>query len=187
MMKITVIVLLMICVLAHAELPFKLPPKAKYDVPSEIIAVAKAALSKHLAGDAATLTNLFASPTMCGPGLWLILKTSPHFSKPPGAKSTARIPQGDGKFQEFPMASLLSVDEVASFRMALAEFLSSQGALKVREPNEKEFMTFWTVFPFDEITGPLLVAEGKDASLFCVFEKGKVFWIDEIKRMSLKK
>ena len=85
------------------------------------------------------------------------------------------------------MATLLSADELASFRMALADFLSSQGALKIREPNEEEFMKYWAVIPFDEITGPLLVAEGKDASIFCQFEKGKVFWIDEVKRMHFKK
>jgi hypothetical protein len=72
----TVMALLMICMLAHAELPYKLPPKAKYDVSAATIAVAKTELSTHLAGDAATLTNLFVSPTMCGPGLWHILKKS---------------------------------------------------------------------------------------------------------------
>jgi hypothetical protein len=187
MKKNTVIVLLMICVLAHADLPFKLPPKAKYDVSAETIAVAKTELSKYMVGDAAMLTNLFISPMMCGPGLWNILKDSPHFSKPPAAKSTARIPIGDGKFQELPMASLLNVDEVASFRKALADFLNSQGALKVREPNEEEFMKYWAVFPFDEISGSLLVAEGKDTSIICQFEKGKVFWIDEVKRTHFKK
>jgi len=187
MKKYTAIVLLITCVLAHAELPFKLPPKAKYDVSAEAIAKAKTELSTNMVSNAATLTNLFVSPTICGPGLWHILKDSPHFLKPPTVKSTARIPTGDGKFQEFPMATLLSADELASFRMALADFLSSQGALKIREPNEEEFMKYWAVIPFDEITGPLLVAEGKDASIFCQFEKGKVFWIDEVKRMHFKK
>ena len=187
MKKHIAIVLLMICVLAHAELPFKLPPNAKYNVPAETIAMAKAALSTNMVSDATTLTNLFVSPTICGPGLWHILKDSPRFSKPPTAKSTSRIPTGDGKFQEFPMATLLSAEELASFRMALADFLGSQGVLKVREPDEEEFMKYWAVIPFDEITGPLVVAEGKDATIFCQFEKGKVFWIDEVKRMQFKK
>lgn len=177
----------MICVVAHAELPFKLPPKAKYDVSTETIAKVKAELSTNMVSNAATLTNLIISPTICGPGLWHILKDSHHLSKPPTAKGTARIPTGDGKFQEFPMATLLNADELASFRMALADFLGSQGVLKVREPNEEEFMKYWAVIPFDEITGPLVVAEGKDASIFCQFEKGKVFWIDEVKRMQFKK
>jgi len=43
------------------------------------------------------------------------------------------------------------------------------------------------VIPFDEITGPLLVAEGKDASIICEFEEGNVFWIDKVKRMHFKK
>ena len=183
----TAIVLLMIGVLAHADLSFKLPPNAKYNVSAEMIAKAKTELSTNLSSDAMALTNLFVTPTICGPGLWHILKDSPRFSKPPSAKSTARIPTGDGKFQEFPMATFLSADELASFRMALADFLNSQGALKIREPNQEEFMKYWAVIPFDEITGPLLVAEGKDASIFCQFEKGKVFWIDEVKRMSFKK
>ena len=187
MKKYTAIVLLVSCVLAHAELPFKLPPNAKYNVSAEMIAKAKIELSTNLVSDAATLTNLFVTPTICGPGLWHILKDSPHFPKPPAAKSTARIPTGDGKFQEFPMATLLSADELTSFRKALADFLGSQGALKIREPNEEEFMKYWAVIPFDEIAGPLLVAEGKDACIMCQFQKGKVFWIDEVKRMHFKK
>jgi hypothetical protein len=187
MKKYIIIVLLVSCVLAHAELTFKLPPNAKYNVSAEMIAKAKIELSTNLVSDAVTLTNLFVPPTICGPGLWNILKDSPRFSKPPRAKSTARIPTGDGKFQEFPFALLQNADELASFRNALADFLGSQGVLKIREPNEEEFMTYWTVIPFDEIDGPVLVAEGKDACLFCQFEKGKVFWIDEVKRMHIKK
>jgi hypothetical protein len=187
-MKIrTAILFLMTCLFAHAELPYELPPKAKYTVSSEALAKAKTALSANLVGNAATLTNLFATPTMCGPGLWNILKSSPHFSKPPVAKSTAKIPIGEGKFQELPLALLQSEDEVASFRKALADLLSSQGTLTIREPNKDEFMKYWAVIPFDEITGPLLVAEGKDATIFCQFEKGKIFWADEVKRTYFKK
>ncbi len=181
------VVLLLLCVSARAELPFKLPPKAKYDVSADAIAQAKSELSTNLVSDAAALTNLFVSPTICGPGLWHILKDSPRFAKPPGAKSTSRIPNADGTVQELPMATLLNTNELASFRMALADLLATQGALKVREPNRDEFMKYWAVIPFDEITGPLVVAEGRDASLFCQFEKGKVFWIDEVKRMHFKK
>jgi len=183
MKKLLVIVFLIACVCAHADLPFKLPAHAKYKVSADLIAKAEAELSTNLVDNTATLTNLFATPTICGPGLWHILKDSPRFSAPPAAKSTARIPTGDGKIQELPMATLLSDEELHSFRMALADFLSSQGTLKVREPNQEEFMKYWAVIPFDEISGPLVVAEGKDATLFCQFEKGKVFWIDEVKRM----
>jgi hypothetical protein len=186
MKKRTAILFFLTCLFAHAKLPYELPPKAKYTVSSEAIAKAKTALSANLVGNAASLTNLFATPTMCGPGLWNVLKSSPHFSKPPVAKSTAKIPIGGGKFQELPLALLQSEDEVASFRKALADLLSSQGTLTIREPNRDEFMKYWAVIPFDEITGPLLVAEGKDATVFCQFEKGKVFWADEVKRFYFK-
>jgi hypothetical protein len=172
---------------AHAELPYELPPKAKYTASSEAISKAKTALSANLLDNAANLTNLFTKPTMCGPGLWSILKNSSHFSKPPVAKSTAKIPIGGSKFQELPMALLQSEDEVASFRKALADLLNTQGTLTIREPNRDEFMKYWAVIPFDEITGPLLVAEGKDATIFCQFEKEKVFWADEVKRSYVKK
>ena len=178
------IFLLLLCVLARAELPYKLPPKAKYDVSADAIAAAKAELSTHLVGDAATLTNLFVPPILCGPGLWHILKDSPRFKKTPTAKTTARIPIGGGKFQEFPMALLQSTEEASSFRKALADFLSAEGSLEVREPNQEEFMKFWEVYPFDEISGPILVADGKDACIFCQFQKGNVFWVDEVKRMN---
>ena len=183
----TAILLFATCLSAHAELPYKLPPKAKYTASSEAITKAKTELSANLIGDAATLTNLFSSPMMCGPGLWHVLKSSPYFSKPPVAKSTAKIPIGKGKFQELPMALLQNEDEVSSFRKALTELLKSQGALTIREPNRDEFMKYWAVISFDEITGPLLVAEGKDATVFCQFEKGRVFWADEVKRTHFKK
>jgi hypothetical protein len=187
MKKYTLTLLLASCVLTHGELTFKLPPNAKYNVSAEMIANAKIELSSNLVSDAAMLTNLFVIPTICGPGLWNILKDSPRFSKPPAVKSTVRIPIGDGKFQDLPMATLRSTDELASFRNALADFLGSEGLLKIREPNQEEFMTYWAVIPFDKIDEPLLVAEGRDASIFCQFEEGKVFWIDEVKRMHLKK
>jgi hypothetical protein len=47
-------------------------------------------------------------------------------------------------------------------------------------------MKFWVATPFDKITGPLLVAEGEDATIFCQFQNGKVFWTDEVKRTRLK-
>jgi hypothetical protein len=187
MKSLTSIVLLTTCLVAHAELPYKLPPKAKYMASSEAIATAKQELSNNLVTNAVTLTNLFEKPTMCGPGLWHILKDSPHFSKPPIAKSTVKIPIGKGKMQELPVALLQNEEEVASFRNALADLLSSQGKLTIREPNQDEFMKYWAAIPFDNITGPLLVAEGKDATIFCQFEKGKVFWADEVKRTQFRK
>ena len=181
------VLVLTTCLFAHAELLYKLPPKAKYTASSEAINTAKLQLSANLVTNAVTLTNLFASPMMCGPGLWNALKNSPHFSKPPVARSTVKIPMGKGKVQELPMALLQSEDEVASFRKALADLLKAQGTLTIREPNKDEFMKYWAAIPFDQITGPLLVAEGKDAAIFCQFEKGRVFWADEVKRTHFKK
>ena len=79
------------CLLAHADLPYPLPPKAKHTVSKEAIATAKTNLSANLVTNAITLTNLFASPMMCGPALWHAVKNSPHFLKPPHAKSTVKI------------------------------------------------------------------------------------------------
>jgi len=179
--------LLAMCLSVQAKLSFKLPPYAKYTASEKSINQAKDALKQYLVGDANTLTNLFVRPTMCGPGLWNLLKDSPYFSKPPKAKSTARIPLPDGKFQELPMALLQSDYEVASFRKALAVLLASQGKLTIRDPNRDEFMTFWAVIPFDEINAPLLVAEAKDYTFICMFNKGKVFWVDEVRKMQIKK
>jgi len=175
------------CLTVGAELPFKLPPKAKYTASEKSINQAKDLLKHYLAGDANTLTNLFVRPTMCGPGLWNLLKGSPFFSKPPLAKSTVKIPLPDGRVQELPTALLQSEDEVASFRKALGVLLTSQGNLTVRDPNRDEFMTFWATIPFDEINAPLLVAEGKDYTIICMFDKDKVFWADEVKKMHPKK
>jgi hypothetical protein len=186
-MKRCIIALLLIAgVPGRAELPFELPPKAKYTASAEDIAAAKTAVSTQLKSDAAALTNLFSAPMMCGPGLWNVLKSSPHFAKPPVAKTTVRVPVGK-KFQELPAALLQNEDEAASFRKALAELLKSQGPLIVREPNREEFLIFWATTPTAVITGPLVVAEGKEVAIFCQFEKGRVFWADEVKRMHFKK
>src|SRR5690242_16347019 len=115
----TVILLLTTCLFAHAALPYKLPPEAKYTASDAAITNAHAVLSTNLVSDADTLTNLFASPMMCGPGLWHILKDSPHFSKPLIAKGTAKIPYGKGKFRELPVGLFQNEGEVASFRKAL--------------------------------------------------------------------
>jgi hypothetical protein len=187
MKSLTAILILAACLFVRAELPYKLPPKAKHSATVEAVAKAKTDLSANLVGDAAILTNLFASPMVCGPGLWNVLKSSPHFSKPPVAKSTANIPIGNGKFQKLPMALLQSEGEVTSFRKALADLLSTQGKLTIREPNKDEFMKYWATIPFAEISGPLLVAEGKDATVFCQFDEGRVFWADEVKRTYFKK
>jgi hypothetical protein len=187
MKSLAAILLFATCLFAWADLPYKLPPKAKYTASNEAIAKAKTQLSAQLATNTSVLTNLFTSPMMCGPGLWNVLKDSPHFTKPPLAKGTVKIPIGKGKMQELPLALLQSEDEVASFRKALADLLGSQGKLTIREPNKDEFMKYWAAIPFDEITGPLLVAEGNDVTIFCQFEKDRVFWADEVKRTHFKK
>ena len=179
--------LLAMCLTVYADLPFKLPPKARYTASEKSINKAKDILKQYLVGDANALTNLFAKPTMCGPGLWNVLKDSSYFAKPPLAKSKVKIPLPDGKFQELPAALLQSEDEVASFRKALAVLLTLQEKLAIRDPNQEEFMTFWATIPFDEINAPLLVAEGKDYSIICMFDKDKVFWVDEVKKMHTKK
>ena len=146
-MKLKAFILLLVTsIVAFAELPYALPPKAKYTASPEAIAKAKADLSAYLVGDAASQTNLFSPPMICGPGLWDILK--PAFAKPPVAKSTVKIPVGKGKIQELPMALLQSEEEVASFRKALAALIRSQGELTIREPTKDEFMVFWTVMGF---------------------------------------
>ncbi len=172
----------------HARLPFELPPDAEYSASAEAIATAKTNLSANLTGKPAALTNLFASPMMCGPGLWDLLKNSPHFAKPPAATAATRVNLNSGKSQwAAPLALLQSEAEVASFRKALADLLASEGKLTIREPTKAEFMAFWSAIPLNTITGPLLTAEGKDLTIFCHFENGKILWADEVKRALVRK
>lgn len=178
----TALLLLLIASSARAELPYKLPPKAKYTATEQDIAKAKADLTALLTPDVTTLGKLFASPLICGPGLWNIVKDSPHFGLPPAIKATVKIPTAKG-VQELPMATFKIDAEIASFRGALCDVLGTQGRLTIREPNEEEFKTFWTVIPFDVIDGPLLVAEGKDFTILCMYTKDKMLWIDEVRRM----
>jgi hypothetical protein len=132
------------------------------------------------------MTNVFASPMMCGPGLWDLLKTSPHFARPPTATAPTKIGSKD-KGVLMPLALLQSEREVESFRKALSELLARQGRLTIREPTKEEFMAFWAAMPLNTISGPLLTAEGKDITIFCHFENGKVLWADEVKRALARK
>jgi hypothetical protein len=187
-MRFSPLIILLLAItstLAPAELPYPLPPKAKYTATDADIAKAKADLVANLSPDLNTLSKILTSPLICGPGLWSIVKDSPHFGLPPSIKSTVKVPVAGGKVQELPLATLKLDTEVASFRGALADVLGTQGQLTIREPSELEFKTFWAVIPFDILDGPLLVAEGKDLTIFCMFTRGKVFWIDEVKKMRL--
>src|SRR5438046_1135335 len=61
MKSLAAILLFVTCLFARADLPYKLPPKAKYTASSEAIARAKTELSATLVTNAITLTNLFTS------------------------------------------------------------------------------------------------------------------------------
>src|SRR5882724_11683526 len=98
-----VLLLLAACVVLRAGLPFKLPPEAEYSASDEEISVARSKLATNLVSKPAPLTNLFASPFMCGPGLWSILKTSPHFARRPAAISSTQIVSG-GRTNLAPLA-----------------------------------------------------------------------------------
>jgi len=169
-----------------AALNFPLPKAAKYTVTDRQFEVAKKTLQKEFLSDTNHLATIISSPCMCGPGLWHILKDSPHFSAPPRAKTICKVPLTNGKTQELPAALIQDTAEVVNFRAALADLISKNGDSKFRLPTEKEFKTFWAVIPFDEISEPLIVAEGSNYNLSILFTKGKPFWFDEVKNMGSK-
>jgi hypothetical protein len=169
-----------------AALNFPLPKAAKYTVTDQQFETAKETLQKEFQPDTNLLGFIISSPCMCGPGLWRLLKDSPHFSTPPRVKTVVKIPLANGKIQELPAALIKGEAETMNFRAALADLISKNGNLKFRLPTEKEFKTFWAVYPFDEISEPLIVAEGSDCNLIISFTKGRPFWLDEVKSMSLK-
>src|SRR5712675_3588154 len=108
----TMILRAILCLLAsyavtRAELPFKLPPEADYSASEEAINLAKRDLAMCLAAKPAGMTNLFASPMMCGPGLWDLLTTSPHFAHPPTATAPTKIGSKD-KGVSMPLVLLQS-------------------------------------------------------------------------------
>src|SRR5450631_3828769 len=70
-----------------AALSFPLPKTAKYIVTVEQFEIAKRTLQIFFQPDTNLLGSIISSPCMCGPGLWHILKDSPHFSTPPRAKN----------------------------------------------------------------------------------------------------
>jgi hypothetical protein len=169
-----------------AVLNFPLPKAAKYTVTDQQFETAKETLQKEFLSNTNQLATIISSPCICGPGLWNILKNSPHFSTPPFTKMTVKIPLANGKIQELPAALIKSEAETINFRAALADLILKNGNLKFRLPTEKEFKTFWAAYPFDEISEPLIVAEGSDCNLIISFTKGRPFWLDEVKIMSLK-
>jgi hypothetical protein len=169
-----------------AALNFPLPKTAKYTVTDQQFETAKETLQKEFLPNTNQLAAIISSPCICGPGLWRLLKDSPHFSTPPFTKMTVKIPLANGKMQELLAALIKSEAETMNFRAALADLISKNGNLKFRLPTEKEFKTFWAAYSFDEISEPLIVAEESDCNLIISFTKGRPFWLDEVKIMSLK-
>jgi len=172
---------------SSAKLGFRLPPRARYTVTDRQFEKAKETLQNYLSPDTNQLKVIIASPCVCGPVLWHLLKDSPHFSVPPVAKTVCQVPLKNGRIQEFPAALLQSDAEAANFRAALADLLSENGTLTFRLPTESEFKIYWAVTPFDEISGPLIVAEGSRFNLIIEFAGGRPFWFDEVTNITLKK
>lgn len=169
-----------------AKFNFPLPPKARYTVTDQQFESSKALLQQNFLPNTNQLAVIISSPCMCGPGLWNTLKNSPHFSVPPRAKTICKVPLANGKTQELPAALIQNETEAANFRAALADLIQKNGNLKFRLPTEKEFKTFWAVYPFDKFSEPLIVAEGNDCDVIISFSKGKPFWFDEVKNMWTK-
>jgi len=163
-----------------ARLDFPLPPQARYSVTERQFKSAAALLDKDFLADTNRLKSIVASPCMCGPGLWHLLKDSPAFAVPPRAKTICQVPMGDGHTRELPAALIQDAVEAANFRAALAGLLSGNGAVTCRLPTETEFNQFWAVMPFDDISAPLVVADGRDYDLIILFVKQRPFWFDAV-------
>ena len=169
-----------------AALSFALPKAAKYTVTRDQFETATNSLAINFQADTNRLDKIITPPCVCGPGLWNLLKDSPCISTPPRIKTVCNVPAANGKMQQLPAASFQDEKEAANFRAALAALISKNGKLKFRLPTEDEFKMFWAVIPFDEISEPLVVAEGSDCNLIVLFSKGKLFWLDEVKKMQTK-
>lgn len=169
-----------------AKLDFPLPAQAKYTVTTNQLNEARDLLVQKFNANTNSLGEIIPFPSMCGPGLWQLLKDSPRFSIPPHAKTICRVPLAGGKFKELPAALLQTKTEATNFQLALADLLSNNGELKFRLPTKEEFGAYWAVIPFDDISEPLIVAEGRNYNLIILFGKGKPFWLDETKTL-LKK
>lgn len=167
-----------------AKLDFPLPSHARYTVTDQQFEMAIALLQQDFLPDTNKLKMIISAPCICGPGLWHLIKDSPHFSTPPRAKGTGIIPLANGKKQEVPTALLQDNTEVANFCAALVDLLAKNSNLKFRLPTEHEFKIFWAATPFDEISDPLIVAEGERYNLIIEFAKDKPFWFDEVRNMS---
>jgi hypothetical protein len=170
----------------NAKLDFPLPRHARYTVTDEKYEAATALLQQDFLPDTNKLKAIISAPAICGPRLWLLLKDSPHFATPLIAKSTGIIPLANGRTQEVATALIQNESEADNFRAALADLLAENGELKFRLPTEDEFKLFWVVIPFDTISDPLIVAEGKRYNLIMEFAKGKPFWFDEVKITPVK-
>jgi|ERR1035441_5917205 hypothetical protein len=169
-----------------AKLDFPLPPHARYTITDQQFGTAKALLEQNFSSDTNRLKTIVSSPCMCGPELWHLVKDSPHFSTPPHTKTTIDMPSPDGKTQKLSAALIQDAAEADNFRAALADLLSANGSLIFRLPNEEEFRKFWAVTPFDEISEPLIVAEGSRYSLIIEFADKRPFWFEEVKNMTFK-
>lgn len=168
-----------------ARLDFPLPPRARYSVSDVEFEAARLTLQQHFSSDTNHLQKIVSLPCFCGPGLWRLVKDSTHFLVPPTAKTTCKVTMKNGRILELPAALLQSEAEVVNFRAALADLLCKNGTLTFRLPTEAEFKTFWTFIPFNEISNPLIVAEGTQHTFVVSFGKKKPFWFDELRNITI--
>ena len=166
-----------------AKLDFPLPREAHYTVSDQQFETARALLQQDFSADTNKLEMIVSSPCICGPVLWHLLKDSPYFSIPPFTRTVVKVPLANGENEELPAALIKSKTETDNFRAALADLLSKNGYLTFRLPTEREFKIYWALTPFDEISSPLIVAEGTRYNLIIEFGKDKPLWFDEVKNV----
>lgn len=143
--------------------------------------------------DKQDILPFFETRLICGPGLWLNIKSEKAMTELKKGNAVFEMPvindQGkvirkdkmEGKFFQTP-------EEILAFWKVFAKRADFNG-FKIRKLNQDELRIFWAMIPFD-ITEPLFIMESSKHKILVLFtsaEKLKIMWIDDYQNLRLNK
>ena len=127
--------------------------------------------------------EVFASTLICGPGLWRNIKDDAEMKKITTGVTTMEVPTNNGT-QKFDGKLFQGKEEVAAFWKVFLRKYEFGAKAVIRRPTASELNLYWAMIPYD-ITEPIFVIEGKDATILTQFagDDVKIGWIDDYKNM----
>lgn len=143
--------------------------------------------------DKQDILPFFETHLICGPGLWLNIKSEKAMTELKKGNAVFEMPviNAQGKvIRKDKMGGKLfqTPEEILAFWKVFAQRTDFSG-FKIRKLNQDELRIFWAMIPFD-ITEPIFIIESSKHKILILFtsaEKLKIMWIDDYQNLRLNK